>query len=208
MVTAAVVALAVTASAAGGFSDARSNPGNSFQAAASFCVDAGEEVLAASRDSYVDSLLTGSNFGTQTQLSVGPAYLSLLSEQQALVGFDLPAIPSRCTLTAATLRLYATTPASGRTIEVFRASAAWTETGVTWTNRPATTGSAASSASLSSPGFQSWNVLSQVSAIYTGTNNGFVVRDPGGGVLPPRQVYQSREGTPTAQDPELRLTFG
>jgi hypothetical protein len=86
-------------------------------------------------------------------------------------------------------------------------AAAWTETGVTWANQPATSGTGASSASLASAGWQTWTVLTQVKAMYSGPSNGFLVKDSGGGVLPPHQTYQSREGTPAGQGPQLVLNF-
>jgi hypothetical protein len=176
---------------------------------AAACSAPGTQTVAANADSYVDSLSAGSSFGTATTLSVGPAYLLVLAGQRALVSFDLPAIPARCTVTNATLRLFATAPAAGRTMQVLRVNGAWTETGVTWNNQPATTGTAVTSPSLSVAGWQPWNVLGMVQAMYAGTNHGFLVRDGvDGGVLPPHQAYQSREGTTNTQDPQLVLTFG
>lgn len=172
------------------------------------CSSPGLQTIPASRDSYVESLLSGQNFGTASTLEVGPSYLLVLSQQRALVGFELPVVPARCSLEAAELRLFATSPGSGRTIEALRLNGAWTETGVTWSNQPATTGSAATSASLSSPDWQQWNVLSQVEAMYSGANNGFLVKDSvASGLLPPHQTYQSREATPDSQDPQLVLSF-
>jgi hypothetical protein len=172
------------------------------------CSAPGPQTIPASRDSYVDSLLIGQNFGTAGTLEVGPSYLVVLSQQRALVGFELPAVPARCTLKTAQLRLYAAKPGSGRTIEALRLSGAWTETGVTWSNQPATIGSAATSASLSTAGWQQWNVLSQVEGMYSGANNGFLVKDSvANGVLPPHQAYQSHEATPDGQDPQLVLGF-
>ena len=173
------------------------------------CSAPGDQVVSASRDSYVDSLQTNTNFGNSSQLLVRSAQVLVLSRQEAVVGFNLPSIPARCTLTAATLRMYATNPASGRTIDVLRLNGSWTETGVTWNNLPATTGAAVSSASLGSAGFQSWNVLSMTAAMYSGTNDGFLIKDSvDSAVLSVQQVYQSRNGTPDSQDPQLVLTFG
>jgi hypothetical protein len=176
---------------------------------AAACSAPGAQTVPASKDSYVDSLAAGSNFGTAATLALGPSYLLVLANQRALVQFDFPAVPARCTVTGATLRLYATAPAAGRTIQALRLSAAWTETGVNWSNQPGSTGTAASSASLSAAGWQAWSVLDQVQAMYAGTNHGFLLRDSiASGVLPPHQTYQSRNGLPDAQDPQLVLTFG
>jgi len=173
------------------------------------CSEPGNQIVAPSRDSYVDSLLAGLNFGSSGTLQVGPAYLLILAQQRALIGFELPARPERCTLVGATLRLYATSPGAGRTIEALRAAAPWSEVAVTWSNQPATAGVAATSASLGSSGWQEWGVLDQAEAMYTGANHGFLVKDSAAsGVLPPRQGYQSREGAPADRRPQLVLEFG
>lgn len=199
------------AAGAAGFTAQSSNPSNTFTAAASFCSAPGIQTVSASKDSYVaDGILTANtNFGSSTTLEVRSG--ALLSDvRRALVAFDLPSVPSRCTVTAASLRLYASAPSADRTIDAIRISGPWTEAGVTWSNQPGTTGTAASSASLSSAGVQSWDVLSQVEAMYSGTNDGFMIRDATetGLVLSYLQTYQSREGTDPARDPELRVTFG
>jgi hypothetical protein len=203
------VSLVAAASAAASFSGASSNPSNSFAAAANFCANPGTQTVGASQDAYINSGSPNGNFGGSTQLIETPGVLLGLGPIQSLVQFGMPTVPSRCTLTGATLRLYATSPAGGRTIRVARAGASWSEGTVTWNNAPAATGAEATSASLSSPGWQSWNVLAQVQAIYSGTNNGLRVFENAGLLsLLFQQVYQSREGSPNTQDPELQLTFG
>lgn len=175
---------------------------------AAACSSPGVQTVAASKDSYVESLLTGQNFGTATTLEIGPPQAITLAEQRGLVGFELPATPPRCTLRAATLRLYATKPAGGRTIEALRVNGAWTETAVTWTNQPATAGTPATSASLGSAGWEEWNVLAQVEAMYGGVNDGFLIKDSAtSALLSLHQTYQSREGSPDSQDPQLVLGF-
>jgi large repetitive protein len=176
---------------------------------AAACSAPGAQTIGASQDAYVDSLLSAQNFGTATILEVGPAYLLLLAQQKALVKFELPEVPARCSLVGASLRLFATKPNAGRTMEALPIAAAWTEAGVTWANQPATSGMAASSASLASAGWQTWTVLDQVKAMYSGANNGFLVKDSvAGGLLAPHQTYQSREGAPSSQAPQLVLSFG
>lgn len=172
------------------------------------CSAPGDQVATASRDSYVDSLSAGSNFGNGLELFTRSAQVLVLSERRSVVAFNLPPVPTRCTLTGATLRLYASNPAGGRTINALRLNGSWTESGVTWNNVPATTGTAASSTSLSSAGWQSWNVLAQTAAMYAGANNGFLVKDSAdSAVLSVQQIYQSRNGTPDSQDPQLVLSF-
>lgn len=207
-----VAALSLAALSAALFSGAAfttgaSNPNNSFTAAASFCPTPGTLALPASRDAYVYQLNAGQNFGSDTTLQVSPGVLALLVIHRTLIGFDLASVSPLCTMTAASLRLYATSSSSGRTIGVYRANGAWTESGVSWSNQPGTTGSAVTAASGS--GWRSWNVTSQVAAMMAGTDNGFLIRDQSEAALLSlqAQVYQSREGATGSQDPELVLTL-
>jgi large repetitive protein len=124
---------------------------------------------------------------------------------RALVRFDLPAIPAGCDVVTAKLRLYAASYKDGRTLQAIPLAAAWTETGVTWGNQPATTGTAATT--TSGFGYRDWTVTSQVQAMYTpGTNHGFLIRDAsenGGGL---DQAFNSREKG-TDNPPQLVISF-
>jgi hypothetical protein len=123
---------------------------------------------------------------------------------RALFRFDLPAVPSACQVTGATLRLYAGSSTSGRTLQALRINAAWTEAGVTWGNQPATTGTAASAPSGS--GWREWNVLAHVQAMYT-TNHGFLIRDASEGNGGQEQQLHTKEKAPD-NPPQLVITFG
>ncbi|MCX4697558.1 LamG-like jellyroll fold domain-containing protein [Streptomyces sp. NBC_01373] len=98
----------------------------------------GEEssvTVPASEDSYVNASATGTNYGTSTSLAVRgtSAYLSYLR-------FPLPAAPSGTELTSAVLRLRTTslsTAGSADSFDVVPVTGDWTETGVTYANRPA-----------------------------------------------------------------------
>ncbi len=192
------------------FSDQKANPGNTFTAAASFCSNPGDQTVKANRDAYVDQNVPGSNFGGVNDLFVRSQNNS--RNKRSFVGFNLPATPSGCSVTAAKLRLYAISAASGRTIQVARASGAWVEGTITWTNQPGEAGTAVTLASGSGAGWREWtggNMTTLVEQLYSGTNNGLVVRDQTEGTPGNQeQRYQARERTPDAQDPELVVTFG
>jgi hypothetical protein len=204
-----VVAAASTQLSSAAFTAQKSNPSNGFTAAASFC-NGSTQTLTATKDAYVDQGQPAANFGSGNTLSVESSavnLISLLGNRRTLVQFSLPSLPQFCSVTSATLTLQATSAANGRTIQAFQANGSWTETGVTWNNQPATSGSAATSASGS--GARTWTVTSQVQGMYSGTNNGFLLKDSSeGAALPQTQTYQSREGTPDSQDPQLSITFG
>ena len=97
------------------------------------------------------------------------------ANQRALVHFALPAVPAGCTVTEANLRLNATSATNGRTLQAVALAAPWTEGAVSWSNQPATTGTAATTAS--GTGWREWTVTAQVNGMYTGANHGFLIRD-------------------------------
>jgi hypothetical protein len=123
---------------------------------------------------------------------------------RALFRFDLPAIPEGCSITGATLRLYAGSATSGRTLQALRVAASWTETGVTWANQPATAGPAATTSSGS--GWRQWNVLTQVQAMASAGNFGFLIRDATEGAGGREQQFHSREKG-TDRPPQLVITY-
>jgi large repetitive protein len=203
----ALAAVAIVAAGAGttfsAFSGSTSNAGNTFAAAASFggCSSAGTVTASANIDSWVDQASASSNFGSDQILKVkresGKA-------NRALVRFNLPAVPSGCTVTGATLRLYAGSASTGRTLQALRLNATWAENTVRWTGQPATTGAAATTTSVS--GWNQWSVTSQVQAMYSGSNHGFQVRfDSEGNPAAEMQFHARNKGS---EHPELRITFG
>jgi hypothetical protein len=76
--------------------------------------------------------------------------------------------------------------------------------GVTWGNQPASTGTAAETGSGS--GYRQWNVVSQVQAMYAGSNNGFLIRDKTEGGGGNEQEFNAREKGENR--PMLIITFG
>ncbi len=184
------------------FSDTAVVGGNTFTTAAAWCTPGGS-TLTATADTWNDQAAPTQQRGTDSSLFVMSR--SAMSNRRSLVRFTLPTIPAGCTLTAGTLRLYNTSPSSGRIIDVYRANTAWVETTVTWSTQPATTGTAVGSTTVASAGYQQWTVTAQVLAHYT-TNNGFLVRDRTESVAAsPQQNYLSRESG--SNRPQLVLTW-
>ena len=169
----------------------------------------GSQTVTADKDTWVyegapttnGDALVGSNVDLFVQSRDGSR------DARALLSFPLPSIPAECSLSGATLRFYNEAPTSSRTIDVYQLGGAWNETTVTWNTQPATSGSAAQSVTTSTAGYQTWTVTTQVSAMYAGTNHGFLVRDNSEGSGTQRlQTYRSREdtgGTP----PELVVSW-
>lgn len=168
------------------------------------CSSPGSATVTANADAYIDQFVPTANDGANASLFVRSG---LLTNRRSLVGFPLPAIPAGCTLSQATLSLFTTSSATGRTIDVYRAGGSWTEGGVTWSNAPAPAGAAASAATAS--GTVGWDVTAQTQVLYSpGPNNGFVIRDSAeGSATLSQQVYQAREGAPDSRDPTLYLAW-
>lgn len=167
--------------------------------------------VAATTDATVDQAAATTNYGSDPLLKVRAAtilpVLTLLdTNARTLIRFPLPTVPDLCAVTGATLRLHAGAAAGGRTLEVLRATAAWTEGTVTWATQPGTTGTAVTTTSGS--GWRTWTVTAHVTAMYSGSNHGFVVRDAA--ESPVLQSYQQDFAgrSAVADQPELVVTFG
>jgi large repetitive protein len=167
------------------------------------CSSPGNQTAFANADSWINQASASSNFGTDAIIRVRSLIGS--SNRRSLVRFALPAVPSGCTLTQAQLRLYAASSTAGRTLQALRINAAWTENGVTWSNQPATTGTAATT--TSGTGYRTWTVTTQVAAMYSGANNGFLIRDATENGTGQEQQFHARENG-AGNPPQLILTFG
>ena len=157
--------------------------------------------LSASADAWIDQNSASNNFGSDSILKV---QAKDGNNFRALVQFALPNVPPGCVVQSATLRLYAPSSASGRTLQALQISSGWTENNINWSNQPATTGTAMTTGSGN--GYREWNVTTLVQTMYGGANNGFLIRDAsegGGGSV---QQFHSREKGENM--PQLVITFG
>jgi hypothetical protein len=198
-------ALGAAATAVGAANAVQSERLTAWNSATAIC--AGTQVLTrpSARDAYVAQDSPNQNYSTVSDLFVTSKSGS--QNRRSLISFTLPTTPHGCTLTAAELRIWNPSGVAGRTIDVYRANATWTEAGLTWNNQPATTGTAVGAPSSGSSGWRTWGVLDHVQSMYsTGVNHGFVIRDrTENAATSPEQKYQARDGSPN--DPELVLTF-
>jgi hypothetical protein len=78
---------------------------------------------------------------------------------------------------------------------------------VTWSNQPATTGTAATATTPSIAATMTWNVTEQVRAMAAGTNHGFLLRNATEGSGDAEQGFNSREKAPD-NPPQLVITYG
>jgi hypothetical protein len=169
--------------------------------------------LVAVADSYLDSRsgYQDTNYGTSADLYVRG------SPVRALARFDLSSLPAGATVISASLQLYKRygVAEDGRAYTANRVTGAWTETGVTWRRRDATTlwatpggeYTAVGAASTVLPDgavWVSWDVTGIVQGWAGGAqpNYGFLVRDAAeDGSANRYSIFRSRE---YAADPSLR----
>jgi hypothetical protein len=156
--------------------------------------------LSASADAWIDQNSASNNYGSDSILKV---QAKDGNNFRALLQFSLPAAPQGCVIQSATLRLYSPSPTDGRVIQALQLNGSWSVNNVNWSNQPGTTGTAV--ATSSGNGYLEWNVASMVQLMYSGTNNGFLIRDEseGGGGF--EQQFHSREKGETM--PQLVITF-
>jgi hypothetical protein len=182
---------------------------NQVTAAASFCATPGGTTVGASADTTGYQTNPTTVYGSSVDIGVGSA---AGANGRVVIQFALPALGAHCSITAATLRLYAHTPVWGRTIDVYRVNplATWSEASTNWNTLPGTTADAAvGSASLASAGWQQWTVTSMVDAMAIGTNKGFLLRDrTEGNGSSVWQLWASRDNATVAIRPQLVLTWG
>jgi hypothetical protein len=166
------------------------------------CADPGARTLTSTADSYVQQGAPTTNSGTATTMLVQPNSGAV---RRSLVNFDLPLTPDGCTVTSASLKLWVSATGGSRTMNAYQSGGTWTETGVTWNNQPANTGSAVGVTSTAASSWTTWTVTSIVQAQYSGSNYGFIVQDSNEGSGTTSQTYHTRENT---NDPQLVVTFG
>jgi hypothetical protein len=125
----------------GAFNGSTDSTGNQASTASTFCTTPGSQTVVATADSYVNQgNLLDTSGGSATYLVVTSQFGSA---RRIFVRFDpMPAVPSRCTVTSATLQIWADSQIAGRTLAAYRADPAvtWTEAGLNWSNQPAALG--------------------------------------------------------------------
>jgi len=188
------------------FTAQSSGTGNSVGTATSFCASPGTTTVGVTNDTYVsEEFPTTVNGGPTLRVASGSGV-----HTHSYLRFTLPSLLPHCTITAATLRLYATSSQGPGTIDVSRASATWSSATATWNmaSRPAPVGTAVGTAA-GSTGWHEWTVTTLVQALYVGPDHGFLVRDRVDNASPARAtVYESLDSATVANRPQLVLTWG
>jgi hypothetical protein len=180
-------------------------------------------------DSTVQQASAATNFGTMTSLSVSSG---TGINQRIYLKFDLtacsPAIPATAIVRLATLRLYMTAvPAACRTLDIFKVTAAWAETVITWNNQPfgatinnPATGSRSGSFNVgSTAGCQNLaagayvvggTITANVATFVSGasSNLGWMIRDDvEGSATTWTATFAAKDLGTVAQEPQLVVTY-
>jgi hypothetical protein len=145
--------------------------------------------LAAVEDARVLQSNPTTNYGTLTRLDVDSP------GEESYIRFIVTGVTG--TVQSATLRLFVTNGSSNGP-SLYATDNSWTETGITWNNRPpAFFGAIADVSTMTAGTWTEYNVTTQVTG--NGTYNFVLLPDSTNGV-----TFTSREGT---SPPELVLTL-
>jgi hypothetical protein len=146
--------------------------------------------LYSTIDSYISRINSTTNYGTLSSLYIKG---SSTDTKRTLLQFDLSSIPAGAVIDAASLQLYHTAGAISETVDLYRLTKQWTETGVTWNkadalNSWATAGGDGDPTVVASTNlgttlntYKAWDVLSLARGWYSGAypNNGVaLIRNP------------------------------
>jgi len=152
---------------------------------------AGTSTFRATADAHVENDQPSTNFGTATRMLTDAD-----PQSNMLVRFSVSGISG--SVTSAHLRLFANNPSDDGP-SVYRSTGAWTESGVTWSNRPQPSGAALGDLGVIPQ--DAWVDYDVTAAVTTnGTYEFILVNSATDG-----STYHSREGT---YAPELVVTTG
>ena len=144
-------------------------------------------------DAYVNQSNPSTNYGNATTLQVDGASDPDL---ESFIQFTVTGISG--TIQSAKLRMFVTTNGSTNGPAVYSTGTSWTETGITWNNRPARTSAAVDNkGSISTNIWVEYNVTSLVQG--NGTFSFVLAADSTDGI-----IFSSRQGS---QPPQLVITF-
>ena len=159
--------------------------------------------ITASKDAWIANDKHEPNHGDDTTLVVRSKVSSGLKVKAArtLIAFELPTVEDGCTITGATLRMYAIDADASRTVEVRPVVSEWNEGRVLWSDQPVFTGPAVRS--KPGLGWSTWDVAPIFES--TSAEHGFLVKDAAEGSDGLPQAYASSE---SALAPELMIEVG
>lgn len=209
--SAAVVLTVVLAQSAtsAAFTAGTSNSANQVTSASTFCTTPNSRTLNPTMDTAVYQSQPDTNYASGGSIGVGSA---TSANAYSYLKFDLTTapIPAKCTVTGATLSIYASAPMVGATLYAYRANAIWSSATMTWnTGRVGFAGTPAWTTSLGAAGLQQWDVTTLTRELYAGPDYGFALKDSADNAASARyQTWSSVENATVANRPKLQITWG
>lgn len=180
-------------------------------------------------DADVQQTLGLVNSGTATTMNVSSM---TAANQRVYIMFTLtscsPAVAATASVKSATLRLYTSgIPSACRTHNIFRVTASWTETGITWNSQPFGTslnnppqgqrtasmdiGSGTCANNAANQYVSGWDVTTDVASFVAGsaTNYGWMIRDDveNGGLIARTATYSTKNLGNAGQAPQLVVNY-
>jgi hypothetical protein len=189
------------------FTGRTSDTANSVGTATTFCASPGGTTLGVTNDTAVYEQSPTTAYGGSATIGVSSG---VGVHAHSLLRFTLPALATHCTITSATLRLYATSSQGPGWVDVYRASTTWASGTASWNMaaRPGPAGTAVGFAE-GTTGWQQWTVTTLVQELYAGTDYGFLLKDRVNNASPSRAtLYESLDSGTVANRPQLVLTWG
>ncbi len=152
--------------------------------------------LTAVRDSYVSSHSPDTNYGTNTSMMVGGISIPYSAAYHTLAGFDLTVLPADVVILTATLELYQTGSSGNNFIITAQAlTGAWTETGVTWNNKPGHTTLDEAVEGAAEGDWRRWDITALAQKWHSGELSNHGMRLVFGMVSNQTRTFSSRQGT-------------
>lgn len=156
------------------------------------------DTFSPTKDAMVKAAAAGTNFGTANQMQVSG---QTNYQKQMFLQFNVTGIPSGATVTGATLLIASKTTGSSRPVTAKAVSStSWSETGITWSNKPSLGSTLATDSSHTSGVDSTWNVTSHVS----GNGNVTIGLDSS---YAGDTSFHSREATNASDRPLLQVTY-
>ena len=201
------VVLAQSATSAA-FTAGTSNSANQVTSASTFCTTPNSRTLNPTMDTAVYQSQPDTNYASGGSIGVGSA---TSANAYSYLKFDLTTapIPANCTVTSATLYIYASAPMAGATLCAYRANASW-GTNMTWnTGRVGFAGTPAAPSDPVGAGVQQWDVTTLTRELYAGPDYGFALKDSVDNAASARyQTWSSVDNATVANRPKLQITWG
>ncbi len=162
------------------------------------------------KDSYINEQAPTTNYGNADEFRLDNRNART---QRAIIEWNLSGIPSGVQITSAVMGMYLHTQTGGAmSTQAVRVNQTWAEATVTWNNRPTFDATAYDTVSVSTIGWNYWNITSLAASWYNGTfaNQGLYIKpatEQAGTTNLLKRFYSSDYITDITLRPKLNITW-